>query len=100
MERPMTSLCQHKIEIAIAVQVAQAGVCRSFGGLLNIDCARELPRHQGNLSRDKASRDYAEDHSSYVMFNCLHRLFRERCSKPSIILCYWDFQSNYDTAPD
>src|SRR5262245_56351004 len=100
MEGPMTFLRQYKIQIAIAIQIAHADVGRSFGGLLNIDCERELASGHGNLNRDEAACDSAKDHSSYRIINGLHRLVIERCSKPLIIICHRDFQSNYDPASD
>src|SRR5215510_15747362 len=61
MERPMASLRQHQMEVAIAVQIAQTGVSRSFSRLLKLDSMRKLPSRDGIWNRGETYRDSAKN---------------------------------------
>ena len=60
----MTSLRQDKIEIAIAVQIAQAGVGRSLSRLLKLDGMRKLPSRDGVWNRGETTRESAKNQTA------------------------------------
>src|SRR5262245_44968774 len=64
MEWPMVALRQHQIEIAVAVQIAQAGVGRSLSSLLKLDGTRKLPSHHGTWDRGETARDSVKNQTA------------------------------------
>src|SRR5688572_13150292 len=84
----MTPLGQHKIEITVSVQISQAGVRRSFGGLLKLDGVRKLPRRYRNENLEVTARNDAEGQNvnnyrhQFLLFLCLMMKTNRRANRP------------------